>query len=145
MRTATGVIGVAFGVAGCGRSEPAPAAGALGTALPPSRVADARSMAARDTTIGDIDSRATARGGEFAAGDRRVAFRCDDGQAIEVRFAARAGVAALARGGRTTELQQQPSGSGFRYEGAGVTLTGKGDTLMLAVGQAAPVRCRAVR
>lgn len=80
---------------------------------------------------------------EYSADLRRVTFKCDDGKTVEMRFSPNAGAAALIRDGRTTELNQQPSGSGFRYAGGATTVTGKGDDLTLELDQAAPVRCRA--
>lgn len=49
----------------------------------------------------------------------------------------------LVRGGRTLELQQQPSGSGFIYSNGPNTVRGKGDELVLEIGRMAPIRCLA--
>ena len=49
----------------------------------------------------------------------------------------------LVRGGRTLELQQQPSGSGFVYSNGPSTVRGKGDELTLEIGRMAPIACRA--
>ena len=66
---------------------------------------------------------------EGARADRRVAFSCTNGEEIEVHFFRIRKVAFLARGGRSIELQQQPSGSGFIYSYGPNTIRGKGDDL----------------
>lgn len=78
-----------------------------------------------------------------ADGVRRVAFDCANGEAVEMRFFPQQGVAVLVRDGKTRELQQAPSGSGFRYVGSGVEVRGKGDELTIETVSAAIVQCRA--
>lgn len=75
--------------------------------------------------------------------DRRLTFRCDNGEQVEMRFFPQQGVGVLVRGGRTQELQQQPSASGFIYAGAGTTVRGKGDELRIEPAQQPPLSCRA--
>ena len=60
-----------------------------------------------------------------------------------MRFFPQQGVAVLLRGGQTTELQQQPSGSGFVYSNGPITVRGKGDDLSLEIGHMVPIACRA--
>jgi membrane-bound inhibitor of C-type lysozyme len=74
----------------------------------------------------------------------RVRFTCTNGEAIEVRFFRLQGVAVLVRQGRTYELQQERSGSGFRYAGGAVGIRGKGEDLTVEIGGMAPLQCTAV-
>lgn len=76
-------------------------------------------------------------------GERRVPFRCSNGEDVELRFFPLQGVAVLVRGGRPMELQQQPSGSGFVYSNGPNTVRGKGDDLTLEIGRMVPIQCRA--
>jgi membrane-bound inhibitor of C-type lysozyme len=73
----------------------------------------------------------------------RTNFACDNEEEIEVRFFPEQGVAVLLRGGQTTELQQQPVGSGFEYSNGQTTLRGKGNELTMTVGMMAPTNCTA--
>lgn len=77
-----------------------------------------------------------------ASDERAYAFTCDDGRRIQVRFSKARGTATLVREGESTELPQQPSGSGFIYGNGRTTLRGKGDELILEIGKMAPIRCR---
>jgi len=76
-------------------------------------------------------------------GERRVGFTCDNGEEVEVRFFPLQGVAVLVRHGKTIELQQQPSGSGFIYSNGPNTLRGKGDEIMIEIGRMVPIKCTA--
>ena len=73
----------------------------------------------------------------------RVAFHCNNGEDIEVRFFPQQGVAVLVRNGKTMELQQQPSGSGFRYSNGPNTIRGKGNQLSVEIGRMVPLQCEA--
>lgn len=75
--------------------------------------------------------------------DRAVTYHCSNGESVAVRFFPAQGVATLARGGRTIELQQQPAASGFVYSNGPNTARGKGDELMLEMGRMVPISCRA--
>lgn len=75
--------------------------------------------------------------------DREVAFTCSNGPDLSVRFFPAQGVAVLVRGGQTTELQQEPSGSGFVYASRTTTIRGKGDDLTVEIGRMAPLQCKA--
>lgn len=76
-----------------------------------------------------------------ADGMRRVHYRCDNGEAVEVRYALDPGKALLLRDGRTLELQQQPAASGFHYANGPHGLRGKGNELMIETGRMVPLRC----
>ncbi|WP_326536372.1 MliC family protein [Pseudorhodoferax sp.] len=69
-----------------------------------------------------------------------VAYACEGGMRIELRFEREQALATLADGYQV-RLQQQPSGSGFWYAGEGHVLRGKGREAQWTVGQAAPVAC----
>ena len=74
-------------------------------------------------------------------GDREVAYDCDNGQSVSVRFFPARGVAALVRNGETIELQQRPTGSGFMYTTGQNTIRGKGNELTLQIGRMVPIQC----
>lgn len=57
----------------------------------------------------------------------RVNFVCDRSDSVSVSFAGDKAVLTVA--GNTATLQQQPSGSGFRYSGEGHDIRGKGPEL----------------
>lgn len=76
-------------------------------------------------------------------GERRVDFRCANGETVQLRFFPQQGVAVLVRGGSMVELQQQPAASGFVYANGPTTVRGKGDDLILEIGRMVPIRCRA--
>lgn len=84
---------------------------------------------------------------EQAAGppptDRRVGYRCDNGEQLEMRFFPQQGVGVLVRGGRTQELQQQPAASGFLYVGGGTTVRGQGEALRIELSQQPVLSCKA--
>ncbi len=82
-------------------------------------------------------------GNPYPDNERRVQFRCQNGETLAVRFFRAQGVAVLVRQGRNHELQQQVTASGFHYEGAGYEVRGKGDALRLLQGTAAPLECTA--
>jgi membrane-bound inhibitor of C-type lysozyme len=73
----------------------------------------------------------------------RVQFQCDNGEEVEMRFFPVQGVGVLVRGGKTLELQQHPSASGFIYSNGPDTVRGKGSELTIEVGRMVPIRCRA--
>lgn len=77
------------------------------------------------------------------ASERRVVFACDDGETVEVRYFPLQGVAVLVRHGKTIELQQQPSGSGFIYSNGPSTVRGKGDEISVEIGRRVPIMCKA--
>ncbi|KAF7598909.1 MAG: hypothetical protein CGU28_08550 [Candidatus Dactylopiibacterium carminicum] len=73
----------------------------------------------------------------------RVHYRCASGEQIEVRYFPLQGVAVLVREGRTLELQQQVSASGFWYSNGPTSLRGKGQQLTLEIGRMVPIQCEA--
>jgi membrane-bound inhibitor of C-type lysozyme len=74
---------------------------------------------------------------------RRVQYRCDNGETVEVHYVVDRGRATLRRGGRSLELQQHPAASGFYYVNGPHALRGKGDELMIETGRMVPLRCMA--
>ncbi len=76
---------------------------------------------------------------------REVAFACDNGEAMRVRFTEAPAQAVLMRGGSELVLPQQPSGSGFRYGNGRNTIHGQGDELMVEIGRMVPIRCTAAQ
>ena len=65
------------------------------------------------------------------------------GESLSVRFLPAQGVAVLVRNGKTIELQQQPSGSGFIYSNGPNTIRGKGNDLTVEIGRMVPIQCKA--
>lgn len=80
-----------------------------------------------------------------ASGTREVAFACDNGETLAVRFSDAPPQAVLVRNGAQFVLPQQPSGSGFRYGDARHAIRGKGDALTVEIGRMAPIQCTARR
>lgn len=74
---------------------------------------------------------------------REVAFNCDNGDSLAVRFHTAQERAVLLRNGDAIELQQQPSASGFIYGHGPNTIRGKGDELTVEIARMAPIQCRA--
>jgi membrane-bound inhibitor of C-type lysozyme len=74
----------------------------------------------------------------------RVQFNCDNGERVEVRFFPTLDKAVLVRNGKSVELKQQPSGSGFIYSNGPNTVRGKGREIMIDIGRMVPIRCEAV-
>ncbi len=72
-----------------------------------------------------------------------VAYTCEGGVRLEVRFERDHALVVLPGGGEA-RLPQQISGSGFWYAGAGHQLRGKGGALQWTVGEAAPLACLVV-
>ena len=85
----------------------------------------------------------TASESALSTPQKRVQFRCANGEDVEMRFFPEQGVAVLVRAGETLELQQQPSASGFIYGGGTVTVRGKGSELRIEIGRMVPIRCLA--
>lgn len=73
----------------------------------------------------------------------RVPFGCAGGERIEVVFDNGRQVATLVRGGRSIELPQQRSGSGFIYGDGSDTIRGKGKDLTVELAGQPPVHCKA--
>ena len=73
----------------------------------------------------------------------RVQFACSNGESIEMRFFPLQGVAVMVRHGRTIALQQQRSGSGFRYSNGPNTVWGKGEQITVEIGRMLPFTCTA--
>lgn len=71
-------------------------------------------------------------------------YACDHGETLEIRFFPLQGVGVLVRHGKTMELQQQVSGSGFIYSNGPNTVRGKGDELIVEIGRMVPFKCRVV-
>ena len=78
-----------------------------------------------------------------ASNDREVAFSCANGESLSVRFLTAQAVAVLVRNGKSIELQQQPSGSGFIYSNGPNTIRGKGNDLTVEIGRMVPIQCKA--
>jgi membrane-bound inhibitor of C-type lysozyme len=78
-----------------------------------------------------------------SSNDREVAFSCANGESLSVRFLPAQGVAVLVRNGKTMELQQQSSGSGFIYSNGPNTIRGKGNDLTVEIGRMVPIQCKA--
>ncbi|MGY1459591.1 MULTISPECIES: MliC family protein [unclassified Luteimonas] len=74
---------------------------------------------------------------------REVAFSCDNGESLSVRFHAAQERAVLLRNGDAIELAQQPSASGFVYSNGPNTIRGKGDDLTVEIGRMVPIQCKA--
>jgi membrane-bound inhibitor of C-type lysozyme len=74
----------------------------------------------------------------------RVLFNCDNGEQVEMRFFPARDMAVLVRNGKSIELKQQPSGSGFIYTNGPNTVRGKGREIMIEIGRMVPIRCAAV-
>lgn len=77
------------------------------------------------------------------ASERRVPFKCSNGEDVEMRFFPAQGVAVLVRDGKTFELQQQPAASGFHYAMGPHAVRGKGTEITIEVGRMAPLTCQA--
>lgn len=78
-------------------------------------------------------------------GTREVAFTCDNGETMRVRFMQSPAQAVLMRNGAEIVLPQQPSGSGFVYGTPRQTIRGKGDALTVEIGRMAPIQCTATQ
>lgn len=78
-----------------------------------------------------------------ASDTREVAFACDNGETMTVRFSETPAQAVLVRNGGQFVLPQQPSGSGFRYGDARHAIRKKGDALTVEIGRMAPIQCTA--
>jgi len=74
---------------------------------------------------------------------REVAYTCDNGETLSVRFFPVHGVAVVVRGDDTIELDQKRSGSGFKYSNGSDTIRGKGDSLTVERDRTAPFQCSA--
>ncbi len=72
-----------------------------------------------------------------------LAYTCEGGVRLDVRFERDHALLALPGGGEA-RLTQQVSGSGFWYAGAGHQLRGKGQSLQWTVGEALPLACLVV-
>jgi len=70
-----------------------------------------------------------------------ISFTCDRGDPVQVRFFKNKEVAILIRDRKATELQQEPSGSGFNYSNGPTSILGKGNDLMVQFGRMAPMNC----
>lgn len=78
-----------------------------------------------------------------AAAVNEIAYACDGGQTLVVRFYPYEERAVMIRGGEEIELQQQVSGSGIRYSNGPTTILGKGDDLTVEIGRMVPLQCKA--
>lgn len=72
-----------------------------------------------------------------------IAFTCEGGQSLRVRFYPTEDRAVMVRNGEEIELPQQVSASGFIYSNGPNTIYGKGDELTVEIGRMAPLQCRA--
>ena len=77
--------------------------------------------------------------------DMRVAYTCDNGESVTVRYFPQQGVASLLRGGQTVELQQSVTPPGYTYSGGQTTLRVAQDrlTMQMTIGMMATANCRA--
>ena len=75
----------------------------------------------------------------------RVAYICDNGEQVSVRFFPQQGIGVLVRGGQNVELQQSSTPPGFTYSGGQTTLRVALDrlTMQMNVGMMATVNCKA--
>lgn len=73
----------------------------------------------------------------------RVRFDCENGEEAEMRFFTQQGLAILAYHGKTVELRQQRSGSGFIYGSGPCVVRGKGRDISIETDRMAPVKCTA--
>lgn len=78
-----------------------------------------------------------------AGGVNEVAFTCEGGEALVVRFHPGEERAVLVRNGDEIELRQQVSASGFIYSNGPNTIRGKGDDLTVEIGRMVPLQCKA--
>lgn len=80
---------------------------------------------------------------EASPTELRVPFTCVNGEELEVRFFPSRELAVLSRGGKTIELPQQISGSGFIYGNGQDTIRGKGNDLTVETGGMTSLHCKA--
>jgi membrane-bound inhibitor of C-type lysozyme len=74
-----------------------------------------------------------------------VTYSCADGSRLAVTFDRAAGRALVSEdGGASLDLSAQISGSGFRYEGGGAQIRGRGDELNWTSPAGGSTTCRAV-
>ncbi|MBK7365397.1 MAG: MliC family protein [Nitrosomonas sp.] len=73
-----------------------------------------------------------------------VQFKCTNGEQVEMRFFRTQGVGVLVRAGKTVELQQKRSASGFWYSNGPHTVRGKGNEITIEIGRMMPIHCTAV-
>lgn len=132
-------------LAACGQTKPeAPAEPAAAevpvVAAPPA----ARDMPTDQTTAAQTAEAeaSAAKAGMPATKQTRTSFKCDNDETIEVRFFPDQGIAVLVRGGQNTELNQEPTASGFKYSNGQTIIQGKGDELTLNVGMMATATCK---
>ena len=80
----------------------------------------------------------------ISSGFKEVSFTCNNGTPIKAHFFKNQKIAILIRDGEPTELQQEPSGSGFHYSNGTTSIRGKGNDLMIFNGRMAPIKCTAL-
>lgn len=115
----------------------------VGACVTPGRDGPTAPDATRDREAAS-DATATPPDAPYPDNERRVRFRCSNGESLLVRFFRAQGVAVLVRAGRNHELQQQVMASGFRYEGSGYRLDGKGEQVTLARDTGESLACTAI-
>jgi membrane-bound inhibitor of C-type lysozyme len=76
------------------------------------------------------------------AGERRIQYACRDGEQVEMRIVEGRGIAYLTRAGRTIQLKEQSSESGFIYSDGANTVRRKGRDLRLDIAGRERVECR---
>jgi len=111
----------------------------------PAAPVDAATMPTDQTTAAqkaELEA-AAAKAGMPVTPQTRTSFKCDNDEAIEVRFFPEQGIAVLVRGGENIELNGEPVASGFKYSNGQTSITGKGNELTLQVGMMAPAKCTA--
>lgn len=69
-------------------------------------------------------------------------YRCTNGDRVEVRFAADAGVAVLIRGDERLEMQRKPTASGFVYQSGQTMMMGNNNQLEINAPGLPPLQCR---
>lgn len=75
---------------------------------------------------------------------RNVAYACEDGTVLRVRYVSE-GARVTLPDGQEVLLPQQPTASGTWYATAQHTLRGKGDEATWTVGRRVPTNCRVQR
>ncbi len=81
--------------------------------------------------------------GETPSGYTDVAYECERGAPVSVRYFTDQELAELTLGDDVLRLPQQRTASGFHYTNGRTGIRGKGDEIMLEIGRMAPIRCTA--
>jgi membrane-bound inhibitor of C-type lysozyme len=71
----------------------------------------------------------------------KATFICTDGQLLSVHIIHNKSTAILVQNGKSIELQQKPTGSGFMYSSGANSIRGKGNNLTVEIGRETPLHC----